>query len=232
MEAKKNARLDFYKLSGLFFNLGLVISISIVYFIFQIEFKTDQPLIELANSTTESLEILDIPSTVQPPPPPPKLQIAQIREVADENILTLNLPVIDMEMNEDSKLEKVEYQESIVLDELSDEKLDEIFMIVEEDAEPVGGVEAFYQYVALKLKDNYPAAAERMGVQGVVYIQFIVEKDGTLTDIHAIKGIGSGCDKLAIEVLKTAPNWKPGKQRGRAVRTRRIVPIRFILRQR
>jgi protein TonB len=68
-----------------------------------------------------------------------------------------------------------------------------------------------------------------MGVEGKVFVQFVVDKDGTLTDIKAVKGIGAGCDEEAVRVLKAAPKWKPGKQRGRPVKVRMILPITFKL---
>ncbi|PTB93281.1 energy transducer TonB, partial [Marivirga lumbricoides] len=79
------------------------------------------------------------------------------------------------------------------------------------------------------LKDNYPHQAEEMNIQGIVYVQFVVEKDGSITDVQAVKGIGGGCDELAIKVVRNSPKWNPGRQRGKAVRSRKVVPIRFKL---
>ena len=228
MEAKKNPQLDIYRKSTLFFNIGLFLSISLVYGIFQIEFKGDEGIMDLGTVSTEKNEILDIPLTLQPPPPPPKIQLAEIVEVANEEVIIENLPIIDMEMQENAEIEEVAYQE-IELDAPEEEKAEEIFSVVEVQAEPVGGVKAFYAYVAQRLAGNYPPTAERMNIQGVVYIQFVVEKDGSITDVKAMKGIGGGCDELAIKVVEESPKWIPGKQRGRAVRSYKMVPIRFIL---
>lgn len=107
--------------------------------------------------------------------------------------------------------------------------MDKVFQIVEQQAEPQGGIQAFYDYVANQLNDKYPRQAQRMGIEGVVYVQFVIEKDGSLTDVQAVKGIGGGCDEVAVEVVKNAPKWTPGKQRGRAVRSQRVIPIRFVL---
>ena len=86
---------------------------------------------------------------------------------------------------------------------------------------------AFYKYVATTLR--YPAQARRMGIEGKVFVQFVVDKDGSLTDVQAIKGIGAGCDEEAVRVISKAKKWKPGKQRGRAVKVRMILPITFKL---
>jgi protein TonB len=228
MEAKKNPNIDFYKMSGLFFNIGLVISLSLVFGIFQIEFTEDYKSLEEISTSSTTEDIMEIPPTKQPPPPPPKLNLATIIETSNEDLIE-DMPNIDLEMQESTSIDVVAYDETLDMDGLDDEQVDEIFMIVEQQAEPVGGVEAFYNYVASQLKDNYPYRAAHMNIEGVVYIQFIVEKDGSLTDITAVKGIGAGCDELATTVIENAPKWNPGRQRGVAVRTRRIVPIRFKL---
>lgn len=101
----------------------------------------------------------------------------------------------------------------------------EIYMIVEEQAMPKGGMRQFYKYIANNLK--YPPQAKRMGVEGRVYAQFIVEKDGYITDIKILKGIGSGCDEEAVRLLKNAAPWIPAKNYGRLVRVRRSIPVTF-----
>jgi protein TonB len=98
---------------------------------------------------------------------------------------------------------------------------------VENQPAPVGGYEAFYKYIGKNIK--YPDQARRMGVEGKVFVQFVVDKDGSITDVQVLKGIGSGCDEEAIRVVKSAPKWTPGKQRGRPVRVRMSVPIAFKL---
>jgi len=86
---------------------------------------------------------------------------------------------------------------------------------------------AFFGYLKKNLK--YPNTARRMGIDGNVYVTFVVERDGSFTNIKVMKGIGAGCDEEAIRVLQEAPNWKPGKQRGQPVRQRIQMPIRFVL---
>jgi len=105
--------------------------------------------------------------------------------------------------------------------------VDEIFDIVEDQPTPPGGMQAFYKYVSKSMK--YPKQARRMGVEGRVFVQFVVDKNGQLTEVKAIKGIGAGCDEEAVRVLKQAAKWKPGKQRGRPVKVRMILPITFKL---
>lgn len=103
----------------------------------------------------------------------------------------------------------------------------ETFTIVEEQPQPEGGMQAFYKYVQENLK--YPEQARADTIQGKVYVQFVVDKDGSITDAKTIKGIGGGCDEEAVRVIANSPKWIPGKQRGEAVKVRMILPITFKL---
>lgn len=111
--------------------------------------------------------------------------------------------------------------------ELSISKGNELFTVVEQPAAPPGGYQAFYNYVDQTLK--YPALARKKGIEGKVYIQFVVDKDGSLTEVEAVKKIGGGCDEEAVRVVQAAPKWSPPMQRGKPVKQRIIMPITFSL---
>jgi periplasmic protein TonB len=85
----------------------------------------------------------------------------------------------------------------------------------------------FYSLVGQNIK--YPKSARRLGIEGRVFIQFIVEKDGSLSDIKCIKGIGGGCDEEAERVISLSKKWTPGKQRGKIVKQKMVLPIMFKL---
>ncbi len=104
---------------------------------------------------------------------------------------------------------------------------EEVFDIVEDQPTPIGGMPQFYEYIAQNMK--YPSKAKAMGLEGRVFIQFIVDKSGKLTQVKAVKGIGAGCDEEAVRVIENAGLWTPGKQRGREVNVRMILPITFKL---
>jgi TonB family protein len=104
-----------------------------------------------------------------------------------------------------------------------------IFAIVEEQAEPKHGIQDFYNAISSELENKYPQEAIEKGIEGVVYVQFVIEKDGSLSNAQAVKGIGGGCDKLAVETLKNYGKWIPGKENGVKVRSQRVIPIRFVL---
>jgi len=104
---------------------------------------------------------------------------------------------------------------------------DDVFTIVEEQPQFPGGINEFYEYVGSRI--NYPKKASDLGIEGKVYIQFIVDTDGSVTNIQPVKGIHPECDAEAVRVMKTIPNFIPGKQKGRAVRVRMTIPIVFAL---
>jgi protein TonB len=72
--------------------------------------------------------------------------------------------------------------------------------------------------------------ANSAGISGVVYVTFVVDKDGKIKDVKVLRGIGGGCDEEAVRVVKNMPSWKPGKQRGKSVTVQYNLPIRFTLR--
>ncbi len=109
------------------------------------------------------------------------------------------------------------------------EDSNEIYTSVENLPEFPGGLAAFGKYLEKNLR--YPAVAKENNIQGRVSVNFVVEKDGSLTDVKVVRGIGGGCDEEAVRVLtsKNAPKWKPGNQNGRPVRVSYTIPISFRL---
>ncbi|CAN5293369.1 hypothetical protein BH23BAC1_BH23BAC1_29250 [soil metagenome] len=223
MEEKKKPEADLTRKSGLFLSIGLVVSLALVIMAFEWRFYDDGSLVDLGKVEDNFEDMLDIPPTEQPPPPPPVIQQPEIIEVPDEEEIEQEIEVnLDVEITEETVVETLVFEEAP-----AEEVAEEIFSIVEDQPQPQGGFEAFYKYIQKNM--NYPAQARRMGVEGKVYVQFVVDKDGSLNEVQAIKGIGAGCDEEAVRVVKAAPKWKPGKQRGRAVKVRMVVPITFRL---
>jgi len=103
----------------------------------------------------------------------------------------------------------------------------QIFVVVESMPEFPGGEEAFSKYLADSL--HYPQAALEQKIHGRVFVTFIVEKDGSISDARILRGIGGGCDEVALRVIQNMPKWTPGKQRGQAVRVQYTMPIKFTL---
>ncbi len=224
MEPKKTEKADLTNKSGLFFNIGLVITLLVVVMAFEYSVRDTSGDVDLSKNTNVVEEIMEVPPTDQPPPPPPKIQQPQIIEVPDEQDIKDEIKVeFDVEVTTDTKIEEITI--APVVEEKED--VDQIFLVVEESASPKGGMAAFYKYVSEKMK--YPAQARRMGIEGKVFVEFVINRDGSITDVKAIKGIGAGCDEEAVRVVQSAPPWNPGKQRGKPVRQRYVVPIIFKL---
>lgn len=113
------------------------------------------------------------------------------------------------------------------IDSQSDKTRGDVFTIVEAQPEFEGGIEAFRRYIMNEIK--YPLQAREAGVEGQVDVEYVVGKDGSLSDVRAINGIGSGCDAEAVRVMQNAPRFKPGTQNGKPVFVRMAVPIIFKL---
>ena len=221
MEIKKYPKHDLENYHQLFLNIGLIVALTAVIIAFEWRTYDRGAGMDLGVIDDNFEDLLEIPPTEQPPPPPPVIQQPEIIEVPDEE-----------EIEEEIEIElDVEFEEELIVEELvfeePEEEVEEIFTIVEDQPEFPGGIGAFYKYGATNLR--YPAQARRMGIAGKVFVQFVVEKDGRLTDVQILKGIGAGCDEEALRVIKKSKAWKPGRQRGRPVKVRMIIPINFRL---
>lgn len=223
MEPKKNPKVDLTRKSGLLMNIGLCVSLLSVIVAFEWRTYDESGILDLGQVQDDFEDIMEIPPTEQPPPPPPKIQLPEIIEVPDEEEIEEEIEVeLDVEVTEETVIEDIVFEEAP-----EEEVVEEVFTIVEDQPEFPGGMAAFYKFVGDNM--DYPSQARRMGIEGRVYVQFVVDKDGTVTEVTAVKGIGAGCDEEAERVLRTAPKFKPGKQRGRAVKVRMVLPIIFKL---
>ncbi len=219
MELKKTKRADLADKKGLFFSIGLAFALSVLLMAF--EWKSYDSKLDLlsAKSTNTFEEMLEVPTTQQPPPAAPVIQQPQIIEVPDEEEIKE-----DLNINLDNEAPRIEVAAPVAVEEHGEE-VDEIFTIVEESASPAGGMTSFYKYLVDNMK--YPPQARRLGIEGKVTLSFVVDKNGNISDVAVLKGIGSGCDEEAIRVMRNAPPWNPGKQRGKPVKQRCIMPISF-----
>jgi periplasmic protein TonB len=219
MELKKSKSADLGDKRGLFFSIGLVITLSCLLMAF--EWKSYDTKLDLlsAKSTNTFEEMMEVPTTQQPPPAAPIIQQPKIIEVPDEEEIKEELNI-----NLDNEAPRMEVAATVATEEHAEE-VDEIFTIVEESALPVGGMTSFYKYLVDNMK--YPPQARRLGIEGKVTLSFVVDKSGTISDVTVLRGIGSGCDEEALRVMRNAPPWNPGKQRGKPVKQRCIMPISF-----
>ncbi|MCB0818756.1 MAG: energy transducer TonB, partial [Flavobacteriales bacterium] len=143
-----------------------------------------------------------------------------VLEIVEDDEDIEEVEIEDTEVEEDFEVEIIEEPEEEVVEE-------QIFTIVEEMPSFPGGEEELFKYLGKSIK--YPQMAADAGISGVVYVTFVVDKDGKVKDAKVLRGIGGGCDEEAIRVVKAMPPWKPGKQRGKAVKVQYNLPIRFTL---
>ena len=225
IEIKRERASKERNLGRLFWTIGLTLSMAFLNLAFNWKTYDDGTVTALELLQNDDFEeVLDVPLTEQKPPPPPQSLIPpRIVEVSDEEIIEDIEITIDVEASEETVIEAIEF----VDEPIEEEEIEEIFQIVEKNPEPVGGVSAFYKYVNENIE--YPRAARRGNVQGKVFVKFVVDKDGNIKDVKAIKGIGSGCDEEAERIVANSPKWNPGKQRGKSVSVYMMLPITFKL---
>ncbi len=223
MEPKKSPDANLIDKQGMYLAIGLIVSLTLVITAFEWRFYDDGSLADLGQVTDDFEEMLDIPPTEQPPPPPPKIQQPEIIEVPDEEEIEDDIEInLDVEITDEKAIEAIVFEEPV-----EEEVADEVFNFVEQQPVYPGGMAAFYVYIQKNLK--YPSRARRMGIEGKVFVQFVVDKKGFISEVKAVKGIGAGCNEEAVRVIKSSPKWKAGKQRGKAVKVRMMLPITFKL---
>lgn len=225
MEIKKSSKADLEKKRFVFLEIGLIVALGLVLFGF--EAKTyEHKDVEGIERTVEIIEEEMIEITQQEVTPP-EIQAPQVTTIINEvedNVEVVDDIVIDVEADEKTTYE--EYKPVAMKQEVVEAE-EEIFIVVEQSPEFPGGEEARLKFISSNVK--YPQVARELGVSGTVYVEFIVGRDGKISDAKVVRGIGGGCDEEALRVVKMFPNWKPGKQRGKAVTVRFRMPIKFTL---
>ena len=134
--------------------------------------------------------------------------------------------VFDVKGNDEAEGEVLKAKE-VVVDEKPKEEETKVFDVVEQMPQFPGGPQALFEYLSKNIK--YPVVAEENGIQGRVIVTFVVERDGSITDVKVAKSVDPSLDKEAMRVVKSMPHWIPGKQNGAAVRVKYTVPVTFRL---
>ena len=227
MELKKADKVNLEKRSSIFFEIGLVIAISLILIAFEWTssgFKTNE--YQSNQSDQAEQEIIPITRQEKPKPKPPEPpKVTEILNIVNNDVnLKDELQLEDLEANINTEVQEINYE----VDDEEDNSGEQIFFIVEDMPSFQGkGVDAFRQWVAQRLK--YPEIAAENGISGKVFIQFVVEPNGVVDNVKVIRGVDPALDAEAVRVVKSSPKWKPGKQRGKAVRVAYTIPIVFVL---
>ena len=216
MKPKKNPEISLEKKKGLFFQIGLIVTLIVVIVAF--EWKSyEKADYNLGQLNLDDMEEEIIPITKQevkpPPPPPPPPEVIEI--VEDE-----------VEIEEELEIEDTEADEDVMI-EIEEEDDDEFFMVVENMPEFPGGDLGLMKYIQKNVK--YPPIAKEYNITGKVYVSFIVDKSGSVTNVKIVRGVDKNLDAEALRVVKSLPKYKAGTQRGKAVRVMFTIPINFTL---
>mgnify|MGYP000713331308 CR=1 FL=1 len=216
MQPKKNPKISLESKKSLFFQIGLAVTLVLVLIAF--EWKSyEKNDYNLGSLNLDDLEEEIIPITRQevkpPPPPPPPPEVIEI--VEDEVEIENEVEIEDTETDED---------EIIEIEEEDDE---EFFMVVENMPEFPGGDLGLMKFIQKNVK--YPAIAKEYNITGKVYVSFIVDKGGSVTNVKIVRGVDKNLDAEALRVVSALPKYKPGKQRGKPVRVMFTIPINFTL---
>ncbi len=233
MQPKKNPKADLNKDRNLYFVIGLTLVLGVTWG--AIEYKTYEKVFDLAALDMLEDDDEDIPITEQlktPPPPPPPPPAPEVIEVVE-----------DEEEVEETVIESTETdQDEIIIEEIEVEEefedIDVPFAVIE-DVPIFPGCESvaksqrrtcFQDKINKHIRRNfrYPEIAQEMGIQGRVYVNFIIAKDGSITNIR-MRGPDKNLENEAQRIISRLPQMTPGKQRGRAVRVPFSIPITFRL---
>ena len=201
----------------------MIISLAVAWAVFEIKSYDKREIADIGR-TVEVVEeeMVEITKQEQKPQPVevPK-QTTQIQVVEDD------VEVDDVEIN--AEVDQNEVIEEYVAPEIVEDEVveAEIFTVVEQMPEFPGGMNRLAEYLATNIR--YPQLARESGIQGRVFINFVVEADGSVTNVRVIRSLGGGCDEEAMRVVRNMPRWTPGRQRGRAVRVSYNLPVNFRL---
>ncbi|MBQ0085778.1 MAG: energy transducer TonB [Prevotella sp.] len=238
METKKTpkANLDNYRLT--FFLVGVVVALLVLYIALEWGGASSGNEALQRNIRQEMTQELDMIPLLKEDPiiTAPKPQ-QEVKKIEDINIVdntrqeSVNMETPEVADNQSSVQELLPedklHNDPISQVEMTEQQKDSVFRIVEELPSYPGGMVEFMKWLTANLK--YPISAQRQNIQGTCKVSFIINKDGSVSNIKVIKHVSKLCDAEALRVIKSMPAWQPGKYKGEPVRTKIMIPIVFKL---
>ena len=228
MEIKKTPKADLENKKSTWLLVGYVIVLAFMFIAFEwtkrdIKIDTSQAITDLVFEE-EIIPITEQPEQAAPPPPPAAPPIAETLTIVEDDADVEETTIATSE--ETNQAVEIKYVPVAVEEEEPEEQT--IFEVVEQMPEfPNGGMAGLMQYLSKNIK--YPTIAQENGTQGRVTVQLVVNRDGSIVDAKVLRGVDPYLDKEAIRVISSMPKWKPGMQRGKAVRVKYTVPVMFRL---
>ena len=227
MEPKKSEKADLEKNKGIFFQIGLVLVLSIILIAFEWTTRPDtgdqDKLVSETNYEVE--EMMVTRREEQPKPEPQEQKVTEILNIVDDDVNIEDDFDFDVEADASTEFEFTGF-----VDDMEEEfEEEQVFYIVEDMPTFNGGDPAieFRKYIAQNLR--YPEIAAENGISGRVIVQFAVNSSGKVVDAVVVAGVDPALDKEALRVVNASPPWTPGRQRGKAVKVLFTFPINFVL---
>jgi periplasmic protein TonB len=228
MELKKSKKANLENKRNTFFLVGLVFTLASILLAFE---WTSHPSQASSLGMLQSAEVEEeiIPITreeeIKPPPPPPPPKVVEVLNIVDDDVqIEDELEIEDTEADDETVIDVLPIVETVEEEDFEDKIW---FNILEDPAEFPGGEKALYSYISKNVK--YPVIAQENGIQGKVYIKFIVNKSGKVNNAEIQRGVDVSLDKEALRVINNLPDFKPGKQRGKPVKVYYNAVINFTL---
>jgi len=222
MKIRKNPKANLENKRKVFLEIGFIFALIMVLLAFEYRsYEKYTPVLTEGKSVDVFEEFVPITKDKPEIPKPPPVKYQQIK-ITNDKLETrfYELPDIYFDDNPDQKWAVYEEPPEVIPD-------DTPIRFSSDPAEFPGGLSEMYKFLA----DNivYPATARELGIQGKVYIDFVIEKDGSVSNVKLVKGIGFGCDEEAMRVIWSMPKWKPAKQNFHTARMAMTIPVKFTL---
>ena len=231
MEVKKSPKADLERSKALNTLMGFVVGLAIVFVGF--EWSTRDVMVVKESDQVqdiiaeEEVEITRPENTPPPPPPPPAPVVTEVLNVVEDDVELEQQDILTSEDTQEAAQTAV-YTPPAAVEEEEEEAAQQIFTVVEEMPEFPGGMNELLKYLAKSIK--YPVIAQENGISGRVVLSFVIEKDGTLTNIEVLQAPDRSLSEEAVRVLETSPKWEPGMQSNKAVRVKYTLPVDFQIR--
>lgn len=216
MALKKNPKVDLKRKYRRLFETSLIIALAVLIIAFKYFPEFEKEALEL-DGPQELVQVEDVEATKQEaaPPPPPKPPIP-IEAPSDEVLEDIEISDTELDIEAEVAAPPPPVEEE-------EEEAEPVFFVaVEQQPEPIGGLEGIQKRIV------YPEIAKRAGVQGRVFVKAFVDENGNVVKVELLKGIGAGCDEAAMEAVKNT-KFTPGRQRGKSVKVQVSIPIVFRL---
>ncbi|QGY47091.1 TonB family protein [Maribellus comscasis] len=229
MEQKKSQKADLENKRNMFFLFGLVAALGVTLLAFEWTSKPNKAS-SLGEIQSMVVEEEFIPVTrepeVKPPPPPPPPKVVEVLNIVDDDVeIEDELEIEDSEIDDETAIDINPVISTMAEEEEEEEQI--LFNIIEEPAEFPGGDRALYKYLSDHVQ--YPVIAQENGIQGKVYVKFVIDEQGNTSRAEVLRGVDSSLDAEALRVINSLPKFKPGKQRGRPVKVYFNAVINFQL---